>query len=132
MEITKITPVFTDDRGSLWDLLTNENIKHIGFLNSKKNSVRAKHFHKKEKQYTLVLKGKAKVIIKNLLNEKSPIETFELNEMEIILIPPYYYHSVESLTDSQILFFSTITRSEGGYENDTVKVENIESFKLNS
>ena len=130
MEITKIVPVFTDERGSLWDLLTNENIKHIGFLESKKNSIRAKHFHKKEKQYTLVLKGKAKLTIKNLLDEKSPIETFELKEMEIILIPPYCYHSVESLTDSQILFFSTITRSEGGYENDTVKVDNIESFKL--
>lgn len=130
MEITKIVPVFTDERGSLWDLLTNENIKHIGFLDSKKNSIRAKHFHKKEKQYTLVLKGKVKVIIKNLLEENSPIETFELNQMEMILILPYYYHSVESLTDSQILFFSTITRSEGGYENDTVKVENIESFKL--
>jgi len=132
MDITKIIPVFTDERGSLWDLLTNENIKHIGFLDSKKNSIRAKHFHKKEKQYTLILKGKAKVIIKNLLDEKSLIETFELNEMEMILIPPYYYHSVESLTDSQILFFSTITRSDGGYENDTVKVENIESFKLDS
>jgi len=130
MEITKIVPVFTDERGSLWDLLTNENIKHIGFLDSKKNSIRAKHFHKKGKQYTLVLKGKVKVIIKNLLEENSPIETFELNQMEMILILPYYYHSVESLTDSQILFFSTITRSEGGYENDTVKVENIESFKL--
>ena len=130
MEITKIVPVFTDERGSLWDLLTNENIKHIGFLVSKKNSIRAKHFHKKEKQYTLVLKGKVKVIIKNLLEENSPIETFELNQMEMILILPYYYHSVESLTDSQILFFSTIPRSEGGYENDTVKVENIESFKL--
>jgi len=130
MEITKIVPVFTDERGSLWDLLTNENIKHIGFLDSKKNSIRAKHFHKKEKQYTLVLKGKVKVIIKNLLEENSPIETFELNQMEMILLLPYYYHSVESLTDSQILFFSTITRSEGGYENDTVKVENIESFKL--
>ena len=41
-------------------------------------------------------------------------------------------HSIESLTNSQILFFSTITRSDGGYENDTVKVENIESFKLDS
>ena len=49
MDIIKIIPAFTDERGSLWDLLTNENIKHIGFLDSKKNSIRAKHFHKKEK-----------------------------------------------------------------------------------
>jgi len=132
MDIKKIKPVFTDDRGSLWDLLTNENIEHIGFLTSKQGSIRAKHFHKKEKQYTLILKGKAKIIIKNLLNSNSSVETFELQQMEMILIPPYHYHSVESITDTEILFFSDILRANGGYEIDTTKVDDIESFKLHS
>lgn len=130
MKIIKLKPVFTDERGTLWDLLVNEKIFHVGMLISKQGSIRAKHYHKKEKQYTMILKGRVKVIIKNLLEKNSKIETLELKKMEMILIPPLHYHSVESLEDSEILFFSTIKRNKESYENDTVRVDNIESFSL--
>ncbi len=64
MEIKKLKPVFIDERGSIWDLLTDEDIHHIGFFISKKGSNRGKHYHKEQKQYTLVTKGKMKIIVK--------------------------------------------------------------------
>ena len=125
MKILKLKPAFEDERGSIWDLLSKEKIDHIGFLISKKNSVRGKHYHKKQKQYTLLLRGRMKVKAKNILEKNSKIEEFELNEMEMVLFPPYCYHSLESLEDSECLVFTDKSRLDSGYEEDTFKLEGL-------
>ncbi len=130
MEIIKIEPAFTDNRGSLWDLLTKQNVSHIGMLTSKKGSIRAKHYHKIEKQYTLILEGKNKVTIKDLSKKDSDIEVIELKKMEMILVPPLHYHEFEALEDSKLLFFTTVNRDDGGYEDDTIRIDDIKSFIL--
>ncbi len=130
MEITKIKPAFEDDRGSIWDFLTDENVHHIGFLISKKGAIRGKHYHKEQKQYTLVLNGKIKVTVKNLQNDNSVVETKELNKMDMVFFPPYLYHAIEALEDSECLIFTSKSRKDSGYEEDTFRVPDINSFKL--
>ena len=130
MEIIKINPAFEDDRGSIWDFLTDETVHHIGFLVSKKGAIRGKHFHKEQKQYTLVQKGKIKVTIKNLGDKNSIIETKEVNKMDMVFFPPYMYHSIEAIEDSECLIFTSKSRKGSGYEEDTFRVENIDSFQL--
>lgn len=130
MLITKIEPAFIDARGSIWDLLTDNDIHHIGFLINKKNSIRGKHYHKEQKQYTIVLKGRIRVIVKDLLDTKSKIETSELNPMDMVFFPPFHYHSIESLEDSECLVFTSKSRAGTGYENDTFRISDIESFQL--
>lgn len=130
MEIIKIAPAFVDERGSIWDFITNDNIQHVGFLISKKGSIRGKHYHKEQKQYTLVLSGKIKLVVKNLLENNSKPETLELQKMEMVLLPPFYYHSIESLEDSKVLVFTSKSRLGTGYEDDTIRIDDIRSFKL--
>ncbi len=130
MEIIKIKPAFTDERGNIWDFLTGEEINHIGFLESKKNSIRGKHFHKEQKQFTLVLNGHVKIIGKNLLDENSKIEEFELKKMEMVVFPPFYYHAIESIEDSECLIFTSKSRKDSGYEEDTIRIDDLKSFKL--
>lgn len=130
MNITKIKPAFEDERGEIYDLLTNESVNHIGLLKSKKKSTRGKHFHKEQKQYTLVLKGKVKVVTKNLLDKNSEIIVTELNEMDIVLFPPFCYHSLEAIEDYECLIFTSKSREGTGYEEDTFRVQDIASFKL--
>ncbi|RZD48492.1 MAG: hypothetical protein CXT78_01150 [Thaumarchaeota archaeon] len=130
MEITKIEPAFEDERGSIWDFLTDENIHHIGFLISKKDSVRGSHYHKEQKQYTLVTKGKIKVTVKDLQDNDSKIETKELSAMEMVFFPPYYYHSIEATEDAECLVFTSKSRKGNGYEDDTFRIKDITSFKL--
>ena len=130
VEITKISPAFEDDRGSIWDFLTDETVHHVGFLVSKKGAIRGKHFHKEQKQYTLVQKGKIKVTTKNLRDKNSIIETKELNQMDMVFFPPNMYHSIESVEDSECLIFTSKSRKGSGYEEDTFRVENINSFEL--
>jgi len=131
MEVKKIEPAFEDERGSIWDYLTDEDIHHIGFLKSKKGAVRGKHYHKEQKQYTLVTKGKIRVIGKNLLENNSQIEIQELNEMEMVFFPPHYYHSIEAIeNDAECLVFTSKSRKGTGYEEDTFRIQDINSFEL--
>ena len=119
-----------DERGSIWDLLENEQIDHIGMLLSKKDSIRGKHYHKKQKQFTLVLNGKIRITTKDLSKKDSEIERFEINEMEMVLFPPFYYHSLETLEDSKCLIFTSKSRQGNSYEEDTFRINDIESFEL--
>ena len=130
MEIIKIKPAFTDERGNIWDFLTDQEINHIGFLESKANSVRGKHYHKEQKQYTLVLNGRVKITGKNLLDNNSDIEEVELGKMEMVVFPPYYYHAIKTLEDSECLVFTSKSRKDSRYEEDTVRIADLESFKL--
>ena len=130
MEIEKIKPVFVDERGSIWDFLTDETIQHVGFLVTRKGAVRGKHFHKEQKQYTLVTKGKMKITVKDLKNKDSSIREFELGVHDMIMFPPYHYHSIEALEDSECLVFTSKSRKGAGYEDDTYRIEDINSFRL--
>jgi len=130
IEITKIEPAFIDERGSIWDFLTNDKINHVGFFTSKKKSIRGQHYHKEQKQYTLVLRGQVSITTKNLLDENAKIEKFELSEMEMVLFPPYCYHSIEALEDSECLVLTSKSRQGLRYEEDTIRVKNIENFVL--
>ncbi len=130
MDITKIKPVFEDERGSIFDLLTDESIHHIGLLKSKKDSIRGKHYHKEQKQYTLVTKGRVKAITKNLLDENAKIETIDLNVMDMILFQPFQYHALEAVDDYECLVFTSKSRKGTGYEEDTFRIQDIGSFKI--
>tara|TARA_B110000495_G_scaffold44736_1_gene36814 strand:+ start:1524 stop:1934 length:411 start_codon:yes stop_codon:yes gene_type:complete len=130
MEITKIKAVFEDERGSIFDLLTDESIHHVGLLKSKKSSTRGKHYHKEQKQYTLVTKGRVKAITKNLLDKNAKIETTELNVMDMILFPPFHYHALEAVEDYECLVFTSKSRKGTGYEEDTFRIQDIDSFTI--
>ncbi len=131
MEVQKIKPAFEDERGSIWDYLTDEDIHHIGFLKSKKGAVRGKHYHKEQKQYTLVTKGKILVIGKDLSKNNSEIETQELENMDMVLFPPLYYHSIEAIKgDAECLVFTSKSRKGTEYEEDTFRIQDINSFEL--
>ena len=130
VNITTMKPAFEDQRGSIWDFLTDETIHHIGLLITKKDTIRGKHFHKEQKQYTLVLSGKIRVTAKNLHDNNSELEIKELKKMDMVFFPPYIYHSVEALVDSECLIFTSKSRKDSGYENDTFRVEDINSFIL--
>ncbi len=129
MEVKKINPVFTDERGSIWDFLTGEIIHHVGFIITKKGAIRGKHFHKEQKQYTLVTKGKMNIVVKDLKDKDSIIQEFKLGVNDMILFPAHHYHSIEAIEDSECLVFTSKSRKDDGYEEDTYRIDDIKSFR---
>ncbi len=122
-KVERIAPAFSDDRGSIVDVLNGKEIRHAGIITFRKGSVRAKHYHKKQTQYTYVLKGKIELTTKDL-RDKVPVKSnVVISEGYLASIPPMVIHIYNALDDSVILDLTTESRSDGGYEDDTFRVD---------
>ena len=123
LRVGKAKIVHEDSRGYIADILNDKLIRHIGIITCRKGSVRGQHYHKSQKQYTFVVSGKIKVVIRNLKNKKQKNEQFVLGAMDIIAIPAMHYHLIEALEDSTILTLSTKSRSGNKFEDDTFRLK---------
>lgn len=121
LKIKRLSPVFVDNRGSIFDIL-EEDIKHVGFIISLEGSTRGKHYHKKSTQSTYIVKGKVELKTTNLKSKNNKERTIILDEGDIVVIPPFYSHTYRFLKDSQMIVMTNMTRLKGGYEQDTYRI----------
>lgn len=115
----KITPVFTDARGSIFDVL-EEKVGHIGIVTFKKGATRANHYHKKSTQYSYVLEGKLKLTVSDIDGNNKKVITLIPGMMTTI--PAKTIHIYTALVKSKIIDITTLGRNDNGYEKDTVRV----------
>jgi nucleoside-diphosphate-sugar epimerase/2-polyprenyl-3-methyl-5-hydroxy-6-metoxy-1,4-benzoquinol methylase/dTDP-4-dehydrorhamnose 3,5-epimerase-like enzyme len=105
---------FIDDRGKISNYELTEPINLIGYIESKKGTVRANHYHPIQEQKCLLVKGKYISVIKDLSIPNSPIETRIINEGDIAIIKPYVAHTMVFIEDS---IFLNLVRGEREHEN---------------
>lgn len=119
--IKKVSPVFEDDRGQIFDLF-EESVHHVGLITFKEGAVRAKHYHKQSVQYSYVLEGTIDLIVcpSDRLDER---EVIEMTPGTIASIDPGVVHAYRAKTDASILDLTTLSRADNGYEDDVVRVE---------
>ncbi len=119
----KIEPAFRDDRGMIYDILENENIRHIGLIICEPGSTRANHYHKKATQWTYVIDGKIRIYTKDFNEKEGKAESHVLGQGDIIKHPPYMIHAVEAIEKSTLLILTDQPRLGNGYEEDTFRVK---------
>lgn len=126
VEIKKIGPNFTDERGIISDLL-NKSIGHVGLITTEKNAVRANHYHKLSTQYNYILSGKFEVLVAPV-NKPDNIKKFIVDAGELIIIPPNIIHQFKALDRAVMIDMVSESRDGGKYEDDVyrVKIENDE------
>jgi len=74
------------------------------------------------------MKGRVKIVGKDLSTTNSEIEEIELGEMEMVLFPSNYYHSIEALEDSQCIVLTSKSRVGSEYEDDTFRINDIQAY----
>ena len=95
--IIKTKPRISDGRGELIEIGKGDQWEQVNYVVSKKNSIRGKHYHKKTKELFFIIKGEAKVIIKEVDSNKKT--KFRVKQREAFLVKPYEVHTIKSLTD---------------------------------
>lgn len=121
IKIKKVTPAFSDERGAISDILDDVAILHTGIINSKKGTVRGNHYHIKQTQYNYIISGKVKLITWQIKEPKKLTENI-LSSGDLVFIPAGVAHRMEFLEDTVFLDMNSESRSNNGYENDTVRV----------
>ncbi len=94
---------FIDDRGLISNFYFDDNINMLGYVESKKYTLRGNHYHPIQTQKCLLIKGKYISITKDLKDSNSIVETRLINEGELSTIPPHVAHTMIFLEDSILL-----------------------------
>ncbi len=105
---------FVDERGKISNHELPEPINLIGYIDSKKGTVRANHFHPIQEQKCLLVKGQFISVYKDLLNENSQKVTHVVNEGDLIVTKPNVAHAMVFTKDS---VFLNLVRGEREHEN---------------
>jgi len=118
---------FIDNRGVIRNYELTEPINLIGYIESKKGSVRANHYHPIQEQKCLLISGKYISVVKDLANTNSVVETRIINKGDLAIIHPNVAHTMVFLEDS---VFLNLVRGEREHENygitHTIKYEIVD------
>ena len=116
--------IFRDTRGIIADVIYKNQINHIGYISSKKNSIRGNHYHKKTTQYNFVLDGVINYYSKTKKQKK--IKIIKLKKGDLILTKPNEIHAFKTISRKSIFMVFTVgIRGGKDYEKDTYRVESI-------
>lgn len=115
-----------DERGEIHDIFFNHNIDHVAIIDSKPNTLRGNHYHKKTTQHMLITKGSLEYWYKDLNKEKEEAKMVLLKEGDLVTTPPLEIHALKILEDgNQFIVFSEGVRGGKNYEDDTFRVDSI-------
>ena len=94
---------FVDSRGRINNYELTEPINLIGYIESKKGTIRANHYHPIQEQKCLLVKGQYISVIKDLSVANAQIETRVINKGDIAIIKPNVAHTMVFTEDSVFL-----------------------------
>ena len=105
---------FIDQRGKISNYELSESINLIGYIESKKDTVRANHFHPVQEQKCLVIKGQFISVYKDLLDNESVTQTQLINAGDLVTTKPNVAHAMIFTEDT---IFLNLVRGEREHEN---------------
>ena len=119
MELIALKAVHTDARGSITDLISDDEINAVTLITFTRGAVRANHYHEHTLQWNYVISGEI------LLATQAPGE----DKIERVLKPGDFAvtregerHALKGLTEAQVLILTKGPRAGTQYENDTFRL----------
>ena len=106
--------LFIDKRGIISNHELTEPINLIGMIESKKDTIRANHYHPQQEQKCLFTKGQIIEIFQDIINPNSPKITQVVNAGQLSIIKPNVAHAMVFTKDTTFL---NLVRGERNHEN---------------
>jgi quercetin dioxygenase-like cupin family protein len=119
MELIPLTPAHTDARGSITDLISDDEINAVTLITFTKGAVRANHYHERTVQWNYVISGEILLVTQMPGGEK--IER-TLKTGEFAVTRENERHALKGVTDAQVLILTKGPRAGSQYENDTFRL----------
>jgi nucleoside-diphosphate-sugar epimerase len=115
IEFTKLgEKELIDERGKISNYELTEPINLIGYIESKKNTVRANHYHPIQEQKCLIIKGQYISVLRDLLDKEAPLVTQLINEGDLVVTRANVAHTMIFTKDT---VFLNLVRGEREHKN---------------
>ena len=119
MDVIHVEPAHSDERGTISDLISGEEIEHATIIFSRKGAIRGNHYHKQTTQYLYILSGSIRCVCQHI--DGGPIE-FEASGGDLLINYPDEAHAFEALEDTTWLVLTHGPRGGKDYEKDTYRL----------
>ena len=117
----KLGKIFKDKRGTLQKIIDG-NFSSCIEVFSKKGSIRANHYHKKDKHFMYIISGELLYSYKNR-KRGSKVKIKKMKKGDLFFTPAMQEHMAFFLKKTHFLAFSTRKRTQFDYENDVIRVK---------
>lgn len=119
MELIKLNPAFSDQRGSITDLISDDEINAITLITFTPNAVRANHYHEHTIQWNYVVRGEILLV--------TQFPGGEINEQilkagDFAVTRENERHALKGISESEVLIITKGPRAGDQYENDTYRL----------
>lgn len=126
MKICKIESTFEDTRGSITDIIEQQNFNGATIIFSKAGSIRGNHYHKESTQHIYILEGK---MISRSKKADEVLVEIEVSKGDLISHEYNEAHMFEAVDDTTFVVLSSGLRTGRDYEKDTYRINcPIEQF----
>ena len=116
----KVVGKFKDHRGLILNI-SNELFRSCVLITSKKNSIRANHYHKKDWHYCYILKGRIEYYSRKVGSNKKPKKEI-FKKGDLLFTPPMVEHAFYFPIETSFITLGKGTRKRVNYEKDTVRI----------
>ena len=121
MRVTRLTKR-EDKRGWLIENenpVLSQNIKHFFLSFSLPGAVRGQHYHQNKREWFLVLKGKAKIVFKDIKSGELIEKLVSGKKPEIIEVPPKMAHAIQNIGKEEMYLIAFVSESLNRRHPDT-------------
>ena len=119
MQVTRLSPAFSDDRGSITDLLEGIDVQHIAHFTCASGSTRGNHYHKTATSFIYVLTGGFRVRYR-VVGQQLITATY-VPAGYLIQVDPLEAHELTATKDSSFLMMTSGPDGGRQYLTDTVR-----------
>ena len=111
---------FVDERGRITNYELPESINWIGWIESKKGTVRANHYHPIQEQKCILISGRYISVFKDLKKPNSPMTTQLMEPGDVVVTKPNVAHTMVFLEDSLFLNLVNGEREHDNFGKHTI------------
>ena len=119
MELIKLIAAHIDARGSIIDLISDDEVNAVTLITFAKGAVRANHYHERTIQWNYVLSGEILLVTQMLGAER--VEKV-LKKGDFAVTRENERHALQGVTEAEVLILTKGPRAGTQYENDTFRL----------
>ena len=117
---------FVDERGRITNYELPEPINWIGWIESKKGTVRANHWHPIQQQKCILISGRYISVFQDLKTPNAPMTTQLMEPGDVVVTEPLVAHTMVFLEDSLFLNLVNGEREHDNYGKHTLPYELVD------
>ena len=119
MELIPLKPAHVDVRGSIVDLISDDEINAVTLITFTKGAVRANHYHERTVQRNYVISGQILMVTQMPGCEK---QQRLLSAGDYVVSRENERHALKGVTEAEVLIITKGPRAGDKYENDTFRL----------